>query len=201
MGEGTNVRRLLWLGMGLILLIVVGVLLYDWWPRRDILPPAAEPASGVTAREALAPAAELAAQWQEDARLAVVSGRWSGVEMQQGDDVEWAFQFFSPSTQRLALVLVSGGAARMVRDSLSPYRVPTFSTGEWRVDSDQALRAWWDSGGSTVVARRPDVELAMQLRVPDEGDDPVWTVAGVFFEQESAFVVVVNATSGVLVEQ
>jgi xanthine/CO dehydrogenase XdhC/CoxF family maturation factor len=157
---------------------------------------------GVTARQAFAAAAELATQWQEDAVLSVVSSHWPAVEAQSGGAAEWNFQFFSPSTQRLALVAADGEAARVVRESMSPYVVPTFSAEAWRVDSDQALQTWWDRGGGRWVARRPDTDLAMQLRMPDDGDDdPVWTVVGLVVGAEAAFSVRVNAADGTLLEQ
>jgi hypothetical protein len=80
--------------------------------------------------------------------------------------------------------------------------LPTFSAEAWRVDSDQALQTWWDRGGGRWVARRPDTDLAMQLRMPDDGDDdPVWTVVGLVVGAEAAFSVRVNATDGTLLEQ
>jgi hypothetical protein len=201
MAEGSGVRWLLVSGLGLVLLAVVGALLYGWWVRPAVPPPAAQVAvGGVTARQAFTPAAELAGQWQEDARLAAVSGRWSAADMQVGGQVEWAFQFFSPVTQRLALIAVAAGTARMVRESLSPYVVPTFSAAEWRVDSDRALQAWWERGGKVLIARRPDAELALQLHVPGAGGQPVWTVVGLIAGTDTAFTVVVNATAGTLIE-
>jgi hypothetical protein len=201
MTGGSSVRRLLLVGLGVVLLAVVGGLVYG----RSAGPVASPPVAGsagdrVTARQAFAPAAELAAQWQADARLAAASGRWSAVGERPMGQVEWAFQFFSPSTQRLALVMVAGQAARMVRESLSPYPVPTMSTGEWRVDSDRALQVWWDSGGGTVVARRPDIDLVMQLRMPEGGEHPTWTVVGLVAGTKSPFTVVVDAASGAVVE-
>jgi hypothetical protein len=203
MADRSSVRWLLLLGLSLILLAVVGALVYDRSTGPAALPPAAGLAdSHVTARQAFAPAAEFARQWREDARLVGVSGRWSAVGTQPGSQVEWAFQFFSPSIQRLALITVAGEGARMVRESVSPYPVPTFSTQEWRVDSDQALWTWWDRGGEDLVARRPDADLAMQLRMPQQGGgQPAWTVVGSAAGMDTIFTVVVNATGGALVEQ
>ncbi|HUV89990.1 MAG TPA: hypothetical protein VMY80_10075 [Anaerolineae bacterium] len=194
-------RRLLWLLFGLVLLVIVGTLIYGW-----LVGPAVSPAAGmapqtVTARQALAPAAELAGQWREDARLAAVYARWPVAEMQEEGRVEWTFQFFSPSTQRLSLIAVAGGKARLVRESLSPYPLSTFSPEEWRMDSDRALQAWWNRGGEDLVARRPDADLAMQLRMPDEGGgQPLWTVVGSLSGTEATVIVAVNATTGVLVK-
>ena len=203
MTEGSS-RWLLVLGLGFVLLaVMVGVVAYDRLVGSAVPTPTAVAADDrVSARQAFAPAAELAGQWQKDARLAAVSGYWSAVGAQLGGQTEWAFQFFSPSTRRLALITVMDGAALMVRESASPYAVPTFSVGEWRVDSDQALQAWWSRGGGNLVARRPDGDLAMQLRVPEEGTgQPVWTVVGSIAGTEAAFTVLVNAVDGTLVEQ
>jgi hypothetical protein len=202
MAEGSS--RLLWfLSLSLVLLVVVvGVVVYDRLVGPAVSAPVSDVADDqVTARQAFAPAAGLAGQWQEDARLAVASGYRPAVGMQAGGQVEWVFQFFSAAAQQLALITVVDGTAQMVRESVSPYPVPTFSTGEWRVDSDQALRAWWSQGGETLVARRPDVDVAMQLRVPDgRVGYPVWTVVGSVPGTETAFTIAVNATDGTLAE-
>jgi len=203
MAESPGTRWLLVLGLGFVLLAVVGALTYGWLVRPAAPSPAAEvTVGGVTARQAFAPAAEVAGQWQEDAQLAAVSGHWPAVELRTGGQVEWAFQFFSPSTQRLALVTVAGGQAHVVRESLSPYVVSTFSAEAWRVDSERALQTWWSRGGESLVTRRPDADLAMQLRVPEgAGGRPVWSVVGLIAGTETAFTVMVNATDGAVVEQ
>ena len=197
----SSVRWWLLLGLGLVVLAVAGALVYG-----RVAPASPPPAmgaidGGVTARQAFTAAAELAAQWQADAGLSVASCHWPAVEIQSGA-AEWDFQFFSPSTGRLALVAADGETARVVREGLSPYVVPMFSAEAWQVDSDQALQTWWDRGGRRWVARRPDTDLAMQLRMPDNGDDgPVWTVVGLVVGAEAAFSVRVNATDGTLLEQ
>ncbi len=201
MTKRTRMHWLLLLSLGL-LTVVVMLLLYDWLIRPTSSPPAVGLAvSGVTAQESFDPAIKLAAQWQKDAHLAAVSGQWSKVGLQQRDEIEWAFQFFSPSTQRMALVTVTGETARLVRESLSPYKMSTFSIKEWRVDSDQALQTWWASGGSTLVKQRPDTTLVMQLRISEGDDDaPVWMMSGFVSGMENALTVMVNASDGALVE-
>jgi len=198
----SSVRWWLLLGLGLVVLAVAGALVYGR------VAPASPPSmvgtvgGGVTARQAFAAAAEMATQWQEDAGLSVASCHRPAVEARSGGTVEWNFQFFSSSTRRLALVAADGETAWVVREGLSPYVVPTFSAEAWRVDSDQALQTWWDRGGGRWVVRRPDTDLAMQLRMPDNGDDgPVWTVVGLVVGAEATFSVRVNATDGTLLEQ
>jgi hypothetical protein len=202
MAKDSSMRGLLLFGLGLILLAAVGALIYNRLAGPADLPPAAGLAgSRVTARQAFAPAVELAGQWQEDASLAAVFGGWPAVGTQAGPQVEWAFQFFSPSVQRLALVTVADGTARVVRDSPSPHVVPTFPAREWRVDNDQALWTWWGHGGEDLVTQHPDADLAMELRLPDGGGErPVWTVVGLVAGTETAVIVAVDGTSGALAE-
>jgi len=192
---------LILVGLNLIILTAVGVLAYNRLSgANDSLIVSKALGQETTARSAFPLAAELAAQWREDAQLASVSGRWAAEMKQQGKD-QWTFQFFSPSASSLALFVVADGEARQVRESLSPYNVPTFSLEEWRVDSDQALQVWWDQGGDYLLERRPDAELAIQLRVPEAGSEiPVWTIVGMVFEQESVFTVQVDAVDGEPIE-
>jgi hypothetical protein len=201
MAEGSG-RSVLLLGLSLILLaVVVGVVIFDRLVEpASPTPEASFPGIQLSARQAFAPAADLAGQWQEDARLAAVSAFWSRVGMQLGGQTEWSFQFFSPSTRRLAIITVADGRAQMVRESASPYTVATFSTEEWKVDSDQALQTWWNRGGGAMVSRRPEIDLAMQLRPLDESSQPVWSVVGSTAGTETAFTVVVSAADGAVVE-
>jgi len=201
MAEGSG-RSLLLLGLSLILLVVVvGVVILDRLIQPTSLTPEASlPGIQLTARQAFLPAAELAGQWQEDARVAAVSAFWPRLGMRLGGQAEWAFQFFSPSTRRLAIITVADGRAQMVRESTSPYAVATFSAEEWKVDSDRALQTWWNRGGGTLVSRRPEIDLAMQLRPLDEDSRLVWSVVGSTAGTETAFTVVVSAADGTVVE-
>ena len=204
MGDGSS-RWLLSLGVAgsVLLAVVVGVVVYYQLIETAVFPSARDAATGqATALQAFVPAAELAGQWQEDARLSAVSGHLAMVGTHPRRHVEWAFQFYAPATRQLALITVTDGAARMVREGLSPYAVPTFSTEEWLVDSDRALQMWWDRGGKSLVARRPDVDLVLQLRVPDGGaGQPVWTVATLMADSETVFTVLVNASDATVVTQ
>jgi len=200
-GVGGRLLLLLSLVISVALLAALGVLVYDRVARSAGLPPAAGWAgSRVTARQAHAPAAELAGQWERDAGLAAVSGQWSAVGLEPEGQVEWTFHFFSSSTQRLALIAVADGVARVVRESESPYPVPTFSAGDWRVDSDGALWTWWRHGGEELVAQHPDADVAMQLRVSEGEDGRLdWTVVGLAGSTEDPLVVVLSGADGALV--
>lgn len=201
--------------LGLLLVIVLGAFAYTRWGRPEMaLVAKGLSGDGETAREALPAAFELASKWQEDALLVAVSGQRLSVRVQRGEAFSWAFQFFSPATGRLALITVTDGRARLLRDVQAPSKLDTFSVADWNVDSDEALRVWWDNGGEAMVSRHPEAMLAMQLRVSDpswapdgKGGDLVWRVSGLVAASdkegsvaEETLTVVVDAASGALVE-
>ncbi|MBN1977296.1 MAG: hypothetical protein JW918_07840 [Anaerolineae bacterium] len=189
--------------IGLALIVALGLLAYGQLTNSASRPTGTTDLalSGDTARRAYAPAVELALEWQQDARLASISGQALSIGKKSGNEVKWGFQFFSPSTQELALVAVSGGEARMVRPPmLSPYKLSTFSPDEWRIDSDQALQTWWERGGYSMVKQYTQVDAAMQLRISEElGSQPVWVIAGIAANKNTTLTIFVNASDGSLV--
>lgn len=186
--------------LGLLLVLIMGAFVYIRWGRPEMSLSRGLSGGGETAREALPLAYELASQWQEDARLAVVSGQRSSARMKKGDVFSWAFQFYSPAAQRMALITVTDGRARIVRDVQTLSSLATFSVAEWEVDSDEALQVWWENGGEAMVRQYPETMLAMQLRVDEElGGDLVWRVSGLVTATEETLTVVVDAASGALV--
>ncbi len=203
MTTGTGSQRKWLTAIGLALIVALGLLAYGQLTNSASRPAGATDLalSGDTARRAYTPAVELALEWQQDARLASVSGQALAIGKESGKEVEWGFQFFSSSTQELALVAVSGGEARMVRPPmLSPYKLSTFSPDEWRIDSDQALQTWWERGGYSMVQQYAQVDAAMQLRISEElGSQPVWVIAGVAANQNTTLTIFVNAGDGSLV--
>jgi hypothetical protein len=165
----------------------------------------AEPGTGLvlggpTAEEAYSAAAELAEEQWPDAELAIVSGEWKEVGHSAWTGTHWSFNFFSPSAQRLILVLVSGNDAWVVRDALSPYQVDTFSRRDWKVSAEEAVRIWWDEVGKVFVEQRPDADVVAELRVsPDYGGQLVWLVEGLASGREYPLMSVVSAVDGALV--
>jgi hypothetical protein len=195
----------MWLGaIGLVLIVALGLLAYGQLTNSQSGLTAATKLTvgGNTARQAFAPAAKLAEQWQQDARLTSVSGQLSAVGQGSGNKIEWGFQFFSPATQEMALVAVNDGEARMVRSPmLSPYKLPTFSLDEWLVDSNQALQTWWERGGDSLVKQYTQVDIVMQLRISrEQGSQPVWAVAGVIAGKNTTLTIFVNASDGSVID-
>jgi len=187
----------------LVLLFAVGALAYV--PLNSPASVESAPSAAAiepTAKEAFASASKSAKRWRDDARLAGARAHCRGDIIMNGGQVEWAFQFFSPATQQLALFAVSDGQVRRIRQGLSPYEVPTLSIEEWQVDSREAVGRWWREGGGYLAARRPDTEVTMRL-YPSRGGDlsPIWAVGGSVPDQETSLVVQVDASDGSILDE
>jgi len=197
-------RWLYLLGGGLLLslLAVLGVVAYGQLAGGPAQASPQEPlALQPPALSAFKTASRQAQDWHGDAQLVGVVGHARNVD-NRARAVEWAFQFYSPSTRRLALLVVVDGEARSVRDVLSPYSVPTISQGRWRIDSGGALRIWWDNGGRYMLTRRPDSALTLRLDAARDGEeDPVWTVIGSIPDEGSEYVVRFSGFDGRLLEE
>ncbi len=148
------------------------------WSNSTVFPTSL--AEGPTARSAYAAAKDVALAWQPDAQPAIVSAHWRPrADGRWPTMVVWAFQFYSPGTQRVAAIVVDGGRAQLLQETISPYVLPTFDETMWQVDSRTALEVWWEEGGAFFVASHPSVDLTAQLRVSQESGQLVWTVIGV----------------------
>lgn len=183
---GNTGRWVLVLGLAFVTALGLTVLIFRQ-SERTVSSAAPLPSGlggGRSARQAYPQALEVAQGWQPDSKPALVSTQWRLREGRWPVRVVWTFQFYSPSTQRLAVVAVDESGARMLRETLSPYRVPTFADADWQVDSPAAVEAWWNGDGATLVSlhSESDVEVTAQLRA-NEGGNPIWTVTGITASQ------------------
>jgi hypothetical protein len=107
------------------------------------------------------------------------------------------FQFYSPGVDKVAIVVVDSGQARLLRETASPYQLDTFTQADWQVDGSVALQGWWDSGGATFLSINSgsEPELVVQLRVQEGSQDQlVWTIRGIAGGQ--SWTVAIDATTG-----
>jgi hypothetical protein len=198
--RGGTGRWILFLGLTFFVALVAAVAILTLYQASPQAPGAGEPSApialpadltgGVSARQAYPSAANVAQSWQADGQLAIVSAHWQPRRGRWSAEVAWMFQFYSPATHRLAVVIVDGGRALLLREALSPYSVPTFGEGDWQVDSPAALDAWWNDGGAHFLSTYSEVDLMAQLRVLDREDNRLaWTVTGVAGNQVKKVVV------------
>lgn len=188
--------------MGLTFVVALGLALLVLWLYRSSGPSQPVPAGGMalpglpaslseapTARQFYPAAAEVAQSWHPDARMAALSAHWRSERGRWPADVTWVYRFYSAATRRVAVVIVEGGRARLLQETVSPYRLVTFDEADWQVDSDAALNAWWGEGGRTFVYIHPEADVTVRLRTrSEEGDQLAWTVTGIFGDQVSRLV-------------
>ena len=147
----------------------------------------------------LYPLADQAARsWQKDARLVSASASWLFVKVDDfSEPTNWTFQFFSPRTQKIYVVSAGEDQVTVIRDSLSPYVLPSAPLGEWLLDSNQALTIWLNNGGSGFLAEYPVVNVSAMLQPPEDGGLE-WVVAGTVQDSQAVHRVRIDAQSGTL---
>ena len=153
--------------------------------------------SGDSALQAYTPAEETARAWQSDAQPVSASSHWRSRSGRWPGNTSWMFQFYSPGSDQLAIVVVDAGQARLLREAISPYQLDTFAQANWQVDGNVALEGWWASGGATFLSINSgsEPELVVQLRVLEGSQDQlVWTVRGIAGGQ--SWTVVIDARTG-----
>jgi hypothetical protein len=153
-----------------------------------------------SARNVYALADQAARSWQKDAALVSASASWLFVEVDDlGAPTNWTFQFFSPRTQKLYVVSAGESQVTVIRDTLSPYVLPTAPVGEWQLDSNQALTIWLNNGGGDLLATHPIVDVSAMLQPPD-GGGLEWVVVGTVRDSQTVHLVRIDAQSGALLQ-
>ncbi|RMF30086.1 MAG: hypothetical protein D6759_12635 [Chloroflexi bacterium] len=187
-------------GLTLTILVIFGLFLYQSLTPYETTPAlegtiAAAPEITPTALEAYALAREAVAQNGDDLYLVSVSRQ---LALSRGRIVRtgvWGFRFFSPANNHLYVVSVEGNEARLLQASLSPVKPSPISDEAWQVDSEQALRQWWQRYGGQS-SRRVWVTLVLHLGISEQGHLPVWTIAGLGQREGEQWILNVNASTG-----
>lgn len=146
------------------------------------------PVAAVTARSAYGLAQETALKWQGDAYLVSASASWLNTTLDLfREPVPWAFQFYSPSAGQLQVLSISGGEAKVLRESFAAYVLPAVSTEAWPIDSPQALAAWLNAGGGRFLRTHTLVDVHATLRYDKEKAQVMWFVTGLESEGDKFF--------------
>ncbi len=187
-------------GLTLTILVIFGLFLYQSLTPYEITPTfegttVAAPEIKPTALEAYALAREAVAQKGDDLYLVSAS---SQMVLSRGRIVRtgvWGFRFFSPANQHLYVVSVAGDKAQLLRESLSPVKPPPIGDEAWKVDSEQALRQWWQRFGSQS-SQQVWVTLVLHLGTSEQDRLPVWTIAGLGQREGEQWILNVDAGTG-----
>ncbi|HNT76211.1 MAG TPA: hypothetical protein PKH77_14440 [Anaerolineae bacterium] len=169
-----------WLGLGaLTILLALGtalVLIFIQSQAASPMTTQALPQVGgaQTARQAYALLLQQwAPGWAADTQLVSVSASLLKAE---GQSLGWSFQVYSPSRQKLAVVLVSPDRVWVLREKSIPYSQRTITDSAWRLDSEALLAQWWERSG-VMLWSQPQVDsLYVHLRSEKDGA-LVWQIS------------------------
>ncbi len=170
-------KRLIYLGLGLIflvctILIVTNVRLgvVTSGPSTTALPFQIQ-----SARQSYAQVEKWSTQWAPDAGLVAGSTSVTRQADQQGKAGGWTFQIYSPTTQRLALVLVDHEQVRVLRVIDTLYPQTAFQTNDWKIDSETFMESWWAETGKTIWNVPQAQTLYLHLGIHQRGI-PSWQI-------------------------
>ena len=136
----------------------------------------------VTARNSQSVAFEQARSlWQEDAQLMAVMSTWEKTQLHEvGQPTTWTYRFYSPSARRMFFVTITpAGELIGTLHGEYMYNEPrSISVENWQMDSPEAISAWLNYGGATMLAAMPGIQVVAQLQVRSKDSPLTWTVAG-----------------------
>ncbi len=182
----TRWQKIILVSLSLIVLTMLVMLAYVLLtvPTSDELPPTpvpkptyTVPAAAVTARSAYEQAQAAAQAWQADALLVSASAVWRKTSVAVLSwPVAWNYQFYSPGTKKIYLIVVRDGQASGIRETLSPYKLATVNIDQWQVDSHQALSAWLNGGGGGFMRQYTLIDIQAKLSM--QQDKLLWIISG-----------------------
>ncbi len=125
-----------------------------------------QPGGTQTARQAYTALQSWMGGWADDAQLVSV---YASLLKSEGQGMGWSFQVYSPSRQRLAVVLVSAEKIWVLRDQPIVYPQQSLALQSWTLDSDDALENWWLEYGAPLWSGDKAQSLHLHLGNTKEG--------------------------------
>lgn len=208
---------LLGLAVFVVLVVVAVVGLFFWQQSRldlAVTPMAVDgiPAEGIVASDvpegqpaliSFGRAHGRALTWQQDASLLTASATWpivnSPADLQDGR-ANWNFVFYSPTQNTAVSSTVIGEQVSTsdpypIFEQLAPLQI-----SGWQVDSDEALVIFLQSGGERFLGNQTDVTLTTQLSTIADGQRMHWLVSAFANRNGETLTLVIDATSGEVLE-
>jgi len=177
--------KLLLLGLGLLSTALLVALALSWLRTGaeggNIQATLPDPLAALpSAKQAYSTLEKWLPSWAEDAVVVAFS---TTIERTAKDPAGWTFQVYSPGRQQIANVLVEGQQIWVLRELAALYPQEALPLDNWRVDSDTALKSWWNERGElfwdksqtvTVhMGRRPDGGLLWKITLLNEQGDVI----------------------------
>jgi hypothetical protein len=160
--------------------------------------------SGQTAKLAYVAAKEKTKEWQPDAILLSTTATWpQGAKpdyIKQGTS-DWAFTFYSPSTNALARVTVVNGQPSLIPGSAND-ELQLLESSSWQVDSPDAVEKILTEGGKDFIDKEGITILTMTLVTNDpyENGRLEWLTSIISTQTGNAYSMRIDAASGDVIE-
>lgn len=186
-----------WLGLGaltVLLALATATILILIQSQAASPGAAAQPpvGGGQTAQQAYELLQSWTPGWAADAQLVTAS---ASLLKKEGVGGGWSFQVYSPTRQRLAVVLVTPDKVWVLREKTLLYPQRPVVRADWKLDSDVFLAKWWQERGAALWARPKVDSLYVHLRNEKEGA-LVWQLSVLDVEGELVEYWGMSATSG-----
>jgi hypothetical protein len=146
-------------------------------------------------RDAYKKALSTALGWQADAQLVGVTASW---QVASGESLtlnrsSWAFQFYSPTAEKLSVVTADHSGANPGR--MQPInRAPEAVMPDLDLDSDELLLTFLGVGGQDFVNNHPQANIHLQLKAEPTGR-ALWYVTAVDPVVRQSMMVAIDAHS------
>jgi hypothetical protein len=193
--------------LGLAVVVVFGVLVWlvlsgsIFFAPVPGAVPASEGLTPLSGRQAFDDAQQVAQAWQPDAVPIRVAADWDAARL---DDLtlgapDWVVTFYSPTAGEQLRVVVSAASARALAP-IRPVNLPqTVDLGRWQVDSQQALSLFLKDGAEAFIADHQPVRVFLILS-PSGSGRLQWTIAALDPSGSESYPVVIDATTGSIIE-
>ncbi len=192
-----NKKFLLVLGLGLIVTALGVALLLIITPARhesETLSAAPPPqiGGGNSAQEAYHDLQPWAANWATESGLISLSASLQKEGLTEGG---WAFQLYTPAKKKIAVVTVTAGEVRLLKEQPALYQQQPIAPTAWSLDSSTLFTQWWEERGAVIWSQPQAQSLYFRLGAQKEG--PVtWTISVLGTEGEVLDFWEVNAATG-----
>ncbi|MBN1877795.1 MAG: hypothetical protein JXA33_26475 [Anaerolineae bacterium] len=131
-----------------------------------------QPGGSLTAQQAAQVFQEWASSWAEDTEIVAVSATLLKPDVQGAG---WTFQVYSPSRQRLAIVVVEQSQVWVLKEKSAIYVQKGIPRTAWVLDSDAFMSRWWVQGGKGVWDYAEAQSMHVRLRCEKDGTVS-WTI-------------------------
>lgn len=157
------------------------------------------PFTGHTAVRAYLLAQAEAAKWQPDAGLLKASATWpqgANQETLLQGKTTWTFTFYSPGSEMTAVVTVVNEAATLGSTRPAAANLSALDTGSWKIDSNEAIQSFLNSGGSEFLRQNGVSTLTVSLSKTPEGNRTEWFLSLFSVSNGRSYTASIDPTSG-----